>query len=752
MLGNHWPGPGVALATWLFPLATQLQGQAPSTMKPEAHGSSARAPNCKFALAVGNSTYLPAGEDLPCAQHDAADFAAMLRPHGYDVTVVINGTKEDMVRAFTDLLKKVHVASVALGGRGGGPGVTVVLFFAGHGLDRPRSPYQLPHTYLVPVPSKMDTSVPWTVTTDSVVLLSSALHSLNTTMRRGRVFVFLDMCRQSVTTVTPRAQAVPFGDDGLDDGKGLEAIQCAASAVSNMISFAALTGAPAWEKVHSRNSYYSRALLEQLGVYGSMVDIRVLLDSVGAMVAAATTSLRFKRMAVPTKLFLGAPLPDHEPVVLLSGSGSNTSNALASPPEPALALNTASLLRFFARMEEQLNNLDAQIAGLAELDAAAKAAGPALPEHLPYAPWISWLAALLRQHATAQGLVVSVAHALWTLSQKPHGSTHLHMRPILPLVLEVAGTLPWDCSDVWFPALGALSNTCINSTEQGCSAPIMSWVVPALDRVLLHACGIGNALSVLGAVWAVAGLAERCPANHVGLLPLLPSLKMVLQTDPSIKTRHLPSCLSTRSVTERRVSLATEAVLRALGEVAINGEKTQDALLDPSLDLLPALHSSLTFYSLHEGVVELALRLLCTLSTRQANHDALLGSVPYIEAALRDRRARDARAPHVLRLHLGPQTLVTSGVKFLHHLLHGVDGTSTGVLHLSIPRPPTLPVPALTIGSLRALSSLSDLGDLRAALGAALVALVNSPADNATSCRELKAWVPQLLQALPAVL
>ena len=69
----------------------------------------------------------------------------------------------------------------------------------------------------------------------------------------------------------------------------------------------------------------------------------------------------------------------------------------------------------------------------------------------------------------------------------------------------------------------------------------------------------------------------------------------------------------------------------------------QDALLDPSLDLLPAVHSALTFYSLHEGVVELALRLLCTLSTRQANHDALLGSVPYIEAALRDRRARDAR-------------------------------------------------------------------------------------------------------------
>jgi hypothetical protein len=225
--------------------------------------------------------------------------------------------------------------------------------------------------------------------------------------------------------------------------------------------------------------------------------------------------------------------------------------------------------------QEQLNNLDAQIAGLAELDAAAKAAGPALPEHLPYAPWISWLAALLRQHATAQGLVASVAHALWTLSQKPHGSTHLHMRPILPLVLEVAGTFPWDCSDVWFPALAALSNTCINSTEQGCSAPIMSWVVPELDRVLLHACGIGNALSVLGAVWAVAGLAERCPANHVGLLPLLPSLKMVLQTDPSIKTRHVPSCLSMRSVTERRVNLATEAVLRALGEVAINGEKTQ---------------------------------------------------------------------------------------------------------------------------------------------------------------------------------
>jgi hypothetical protein len=110
------------------------------------------------------------------------------------------------------------------------------------------------------------------------------------------------------------------------------------------------------------------------------------------------------------------------------------------------------------------------------------------------------------------------------------------------------------------------------------------------------------------------------------------------------------------------------------------------------------------------------------------------------------------RAPHKMRLHLGPQTLVTSGVKFLHHLLHGVDGTSAGVLHLSIPRPPTLPVPALTMCSLRALSSLSDLGDLRAALGAALVGLVNSPADNATSCRELKAWVPQLLQALPAVL
>lgn len=712
--------------------------------RPHKPGGTRTTPGRKlFGLTVGNSTYHPVATNLPRAKHDATDMAALLRSHGFDVTLVIDGTKQDMVRAFEALLLKVQAAA--------GMDVTVVLHFSGHGFDVDRGPQRPPQTYFVPTPGP---GAPGRAS--DCVLLTTALRSLNKVMHKGRLFAFVDCCRMEVDAALLAGPGMPeLADSNGNGSPGIEGRDFQSSTVSIFLSFASVPGKPSFEDPRQTHSYYTGALLEQLWTYGSDKDIRVLTDCAGAVVSA------HQRMGTPHKLLLGCPLPEDETVVLLpvvtdsTGKGKNTNTVPPSPvEEPTLAgLTPAHVRPFLAQLKERLGNADAQLAGLqqlrvllqAALDAAgASGARPVLPCFFPHGPCVTWVMGVLKDHAHNNRVAVAALDLLMDLSQlRPAGR---HLRPELATLLDVAGNFPPDCSDVWFPVLATVANVCVMSTEEGCSASIIP-ILPELERVLQDACTIGNALSVVACAWSVAGLAEKCTANHMDLVPLLPALRAALQRDPEFREEHLPAGMVRRSDLKGslpgRCSLTAEALLRALGSMAATAE-AQVALLE----LLPAAHGAFKSYPHEEGVVELVLELLSNLSTGQANHKALLPYVPIVEAILTRPTIRSARPSNALRLHQGPQTLVTRGVQFMFRLMHGVDSDPGGVgtaaatapvLRMAAPRPP--PVPVLT------LAHLNDRVCLRTALEDAVVRLLDHR-DNATSYDIFVKWVPRMMRAL----
>lgn len=75
----------------------------------------------KLALVIGNRAY--ARQPLPNPENDATDFAAVLRPHGFEVTTQINLKREEMDGALLDFSSRLNAGDTAL------------VFFAGHGME-----------------------------------------------------------------------------------------------------------------------------------------------------------------------------------------------------------------------------------------------------------------------------------------------------------------------------------------------------------------------------------------------------------------------------------------------------------------------------------------------------------------------------------------------------------------------------------------------------------------------------------------
>jgi uncharacterized caspase-like protein len=93
------------------------------------------------ALVIGNNAYTPGQfKALDNCVHDAEDMAALLASKGYAVTLVLNGTREAMVKALLEFQKPIS------------DGCTALVHFSGHGVAcqtvRPELPMD---SCLVPV-------------------------------------------------------------------------------------------------------------------------------------------------------------------------------------------------------------------------------------------------------------------------------------------------------------------------------------------------------------------------------------------------------------------------------------------------------------------------------------------------------------------------------------------------------------------------------------------------------------------------
>jgi uncharacterized caspase-like protein len=86
----------------------------------------------RIALVIGNGHYPDAAEPLAQPINDARALTAALRRDGFDVDVVEDASKDDMVRAVGRLKSKIRKDSV------------VMLFFGGYGVQAGRESYMIP--------------------------------------------------------------------------------------------------------------------------------------------------------------------------------------------------------------------------------------------------------------------------------------------------------------------------------------------------------------------------------------------------------------------------------------------------------------------------------------------------------------------------------------------------------------------------------------------------------------------------------
>jgi uncharacterized caspase-like protein len=86
----------------------------------------------KIALVIGNGHYPDASAPLAQPINDARALTAALRRNGFDVDVVEDASKDDMLRAVDRLKSKINPDSV------------VMLFFGGYGVQVGRESYMIP--------------------------------------------------------------------------------------------------------------------------------------------------------------------------------------------------------------------------------------------------------------------------------------------------------------------------------------------------------------------------------------------------------------------------------------------------------------------------------------------------------------------------------------------------------------------------------------------------------------------------------
>ena len=86
----------------------------------------------RVALVIGNGHYPDANEPLTQSINDARALTSALRRDGFDVDVVEDASKDDMVRAVARLKSKIRPDSV------------VMLFFGGYGVQAGRQSYMIP--------------------------------------------------------------------------------------------------------------------------------------------------------------------------------------------------------------------------------------------------------------------------------------------------------------------------------------------------------------------------------------------------------------------------------------------------------------------------------------------------------------------------------------------------------------------------------------------------------------------------------
>lgn len=218
----------------------KLPGRATSTANASAKVNYAKS---VFALVIGNSKYSFGPLENP--KNDANAIAKKLRDFGYDVEVIFDASRNQIVEALSASLSRAEKADVNL------------LYYAGHGVQINGV------NYLVPT----DVSLTNTETLQfSAVKISEIIDNFMPAKTR---LVFLDACRDN-----PLARSLRRSRNAA--GSGLAAMDVASG---TLISYATKDGSVALDNsgASGANSPYAKALLEHLG---EPLDITLVLRKV----------------------------------------------------------------------------------------------------------------------------------------------------------------------------------------------------------------------------------------------------------------------------------------------------------------------------------------------------------------------------------------------------------------------------------------------------------------------------------------
>ncbi|MBI1890478.1 MAG: caspase family protein [Burkholderiales bacterium] len=216
----------------------------------------------KIALVIGNSTY--GNSPLKNPENDARAFADTLKSFGFDVTSVLNGSKQNMhtaTSAYLDQLAKRKCVGV--------------FYYAGHGVQLAWK------NYLIPVDAKISSLEDVQQEAFDLTYLMSGLTKASNPMN----VVILDACRDN-----------PFGTSKEPEQKGLSQIDAPHSTI---LAYATAPGNTASDG-GGENGLYTENLLREIKVKDAKVEdifkrvrLNVRKASKGSQIPWESTSLEY---------------------------------------------------------------------------------------------------------------------------------------------------------------------------------------------------------------------------------------------------------------------------------------------------------------------------------------------------------------------------------------------------------------------------------------------------------------------------
>ena len=129
----------------------------------------------RWALVIGNSTYGTDIGPLLNPVNDATDMAAMLRPLGFDVTLILNATRPQMEEALAAFRRQLR------------PGGVGLFYFAGHGAQVEGT------NYLIPIGANVERAVTAKADSMSAEQVLASMTEAGTTLN----LLILDACRNN---------------------------------------------------------------------------------------------------------------------------------------------------------------------------------------------------------------------------------------------------------------------------------------------------------------------------------------------------------------------------------------------------------------------------------------------------------------------------------------------------------------------------------------------------------------------------